>query len=972
MEFVREIREDKYVIENTEGEDYLLTRDEILHRLKLGCTIVGASADGKICAYPSIDSFISQYKMRAKLTGSAYFDLELSETEGFIGTLAEEFKDSITEIRVPDFITELGASAFEGCSKLVSVYMHDNVTKIGESAFCDCTALENINVPKNLETIEESAFWTCTSLRTFQLDETYTKLNEIGEFAFGYSGLTGLVIPNYISIICKSAFVRCDDLISVSLNGGIGEIGKEAFSNCKNLAKFAVSGTTYTIGCEAFKGCTSLKTISFDGVISIGKMAFTSCSKLESISIQGHFQELPEGVFSECFALRDVVLSSEHTLIIESSAFFRCISLEKFPLVSSGVKQIKRRAFACCVGLTSLVLPQCLERIEEEAFRGCIGIVDIFFSQDIEYIGEYAFTHCVGISFLNLPRNLKFIANGAFKGCLGLTDLDELSGLQMLKKIGKEAFACCRNLLSVKLPNIDGLELEDGIFRDCPALMTAHLDGVVTIPKDCFDGCGSLLAVGLSACTKQIGIHAFRNCSSLKEIDLNRVNKLGTGCFQGCTSLETLVIPPSVHKFMSDFLGESQHKLKFLYIAETTNFVNRDKRVVADHIVRYKTLNKLSARLKYVCDDRDGEYVFVDSAVGVACTLSDFELMSLSKDTYIEGVCNNKVIPYPSVDAFLARHEMREKLTASDYFTYYVDESFGIAVKPTDKARDLERINIPNFVNYIPEYVFSNYKHLRHVTLPKNLRRLDSGAFLGCTCLESVDIPPSLDTIGVSAFEGCSSLQSVTLPMGLKAISACVFKECALTSIQIPSSVSVIGARAFSMNKQLSSVTIDDSKKDSSKLQFIGDSAFSYCSSLTKIEIPNSVTYIGSYAFAYSGLEYVRLPQKWSVYYTYYLGTYVFRSSKIRKLALASDEIDYKVPDGLCHDCKLLQSVEFNIQSRGTLTIGDKAFAKCPSLTSIKGKPEHLIAKPEQFEGSSITVRTRQGRSYFVRKGDAR
>jgi len=924
MKFVREIREDKYVIGNTEGEDSLLTRDEILYRLELGCTIVGASANGKICAYPSIDSFISQYKMRAKLTGSAYFDLELSETEGFGGTLAEEFKDSITEIRIPDFITELGANAFKGCSKLVSVYMHDNVTKIGESAFSNCSALENINVPKNLETIEESAF------------------------------------------------VRCDDLISVSLNGGIGEIGKGAFSNCKNLAKFAVSNTVYTIGCEAFKECTSLKTISLDGVVSIGKMAFTSCSKLESISIRGHFQELPEGVFSECFALRDVVLSSKHTLIIESGAFFRCISLEKFPSVSYGVKQIKRRAFACCVGLISLALPRCLERIEEEAFRGCISLVTICFSQDIEYIGEYAFTHCVGVSFLNLPRNLKFIANGAFKGCLGLTDLDELSGLLMLKKIGKEAFACCRNLLSVKLPNIDGLELEDGIFRDCPALMTAHLDGVVTIPEGCFDNCGSLMTVELSACTKQIGKCAFRGCSSLKEIDLNKVSRLGTGCFQGCTSLETLVIPPSVHKFMSDFLGESQHKLKFLYIAETTNFVNRDKRVIADHTVRYKTLNKLSARLKYVCDGRDGEYVFVDSAIGVACTLSDSELMSLSKDTYIEGVCNNKVIPYPSVDAFLARHAMREKLTASDYFTYYVDESFGIAVKPTDKAYDLEHIIIPNFVNYIPEYAFSNYKHFRYVTLPKNLRCLDTGAFLGCTCLESVDIPPSLDIIGVSAFEGCSSLQSVTLSEGLKAISACAFKECALTAIRIPSSVSVIGARAFSMDKQLSSVTIDGSEKDDSKLQFMGDSAFSYCSCLTKIEIPNSVTYIGSYAFAYSGLEYVSLPHKTGVFYVCYLGTYVFRSSKIKKLALASEEFDYKVPDGLCYDCKLLQSVEFNIQHRGTLTLGDKAFAKCPSLTSIEGKPALLIAKPEQFEGSGITVRTRQGRSYFVRKGDAR
>jgi len=70
------------------------------------------------------------------------------------------------------------------------------------------------------------------------------------------------------------------------------------------------------------------------------------------------------------------------------------------------------------------------------------------------------------------------------------------------------------------------------------------------------------------------------------------------------------------------------------------------------------------------------------------------------------------------------------------------------------------------------------------------------------------------------------------------------FSSCSgLTSVTIPNSVTSIGNYAFSMCSGLTSVTIPNS------VTSIGNSAFRYCFGLTSVTIPNSVTSIGDEAF---------------------------------------------------------------------------------------------------------------------------
>ena len=82
------------------------------------------------------------------------------------GVLKSFAPAGLTEYTIPNSVTEIGYSAFSGCSSLASIFIPNSVTKIGESAFRDCSSLAIVTIPNSVTNIGYLAFSDCRSLKT--------------------------------------------------------------------------------------------------------------------------------------------------------------------------------------------------------------------------------------------------------------------------------------------------------------------------------------------------------------------------------------------------------------------------------------------------------------------------------------------------------------------------------------------------------------------------------------------------------------------------------------------------------------------------------------------------------------------------------------------------------------------------------------------------------------------------------------
>lgn len=134
----------------------------------------------------------------------------------------------LTEVSLPDSITEIRGQAFKNCRSLERVTLPKHLTYLGGEAFYHCSSLEEVNLPVGLTEIRGNTFEECSSLLRIEIPDNVTRIG--GHAFYGNTSLEEVVISpdSKLQQIGSSAFRCCDSLREITLPRGVS-VNERAF-----------------------------------------------------------------------------------------------------------------------------------------------------------------------------------------------------------------------------------------------------------------------------------------------------------------------------------------------------------------------------------------------------------------------------------------------------------------------------------------------------------------------------------------------------------------------------------------------------------------------------------------------------------------------------------------------------------------------------------------------------------------------
>ncbi len=308
----------------------------------------------------------------------------------------------LTSVSVPGNVHTIAPNAFNPCPYLAALTISNGVVEIGDTAFAYCN-LSSVTIPPSVTNIGSAPFYACSQLNTISVDPgnpAYSSLNGVlfnrgqttlVEFPLGAVG-SSYSIPATVANIGPYAFTFTS-LASITLPDSLTNIQDGAFAACGNLTNVVIPNRVLAIGGAAFLNCSSLRDVAFgNSLFSIGDNAFNGCP-LKSVAIPAGVTNIGVGAFGACHNLRNVTFGG-------------------------GVASIGDYAFADC-NLTSFTVPDGLRRIGEHFLSGC-PLTNVTISATVNSIGDYAFANCP-LASITIPASVNSIGEAAFAGCTSLT-----------------------------------------------------------------------------------------------------------------------------------------------------------------------------------------------------------------------------------------------------------------------------------------------------------------------------------------------------------------------------------------------------------------------------------------------------------------------------------------------------------------------------------------------------------------------
>ena len=260
---------------------------------------------------------------------------------------------NLTNLSLPDTVTELGLGTFFWCRSLKSVSLPDNISVLGEDVFPQDTKLFSRPGTATARALGRIGRGFSTAEGAlYDLKYDYQDGQEIGLAVMNVNqAVTSFTVPPEITVIGDEAFSGCASLSEIVLHAGIRKIGNRAFDGCSALKTITVPAGVSVVSSGAFVGCDALRyaAIGTDGAKALGRADYSFRIPGETYTLQ-YFNIIGGGM----------------GLAMES-----CAKNTTKLIVPEGVTTLAYRLFADCVKpLEYVELPQSITALNIGVFAG--------------------------------------------------------------------------------------------------------------------------------------------------------------------------------------------------------------------------------------------------------------------------------------------------------------------------------------------------------------------------------------------------------------------------------------------------------------------------------------------------------------------------------------------------------------------------------------------------------------------------
>lgn len=379
--------------------------------------------------------------------------------------------DRSTSLKLPNALISIHNSAFRDCTKLTDIIIPNTVTNIGSSAFYGCTSVAQITIGTNVQNIGSYAFYNCTNLVELNFnaramnDLTYDTNRLFVSNTADRHGITVNIGPDVTKIPAYLFYSRCyageSDVIVEQVTFAEDSICEYIGDNAFTYGRFTdirLPNSLLGIGNSAFKYCSNLTAIMIpDAVTNIGNTAFEYCSNLTAIMIPDHVQTIGSGTFRYCRELVNAVIGKAVTTIGDN-AFYECTKLAII---------VNRSELPLQAGLTNYGYVACYASV---VLPGDVDIENVIIADDWAfYIDPEDNYHLVAYS---RPFTDSLKLSGGYNGIPYQIDAGAFKNL---------------NIKTIQI--LDGVSaINDEAFISCPALEAIFISATVEyLGKNCFN-----------------------------------------------------------------------------------------------------------------------------------------------------------------------------------------------------------------------------------------------------------------------------------------------------------------------------------------------------------------------------------------------------------------------------------------------------------------------------------------------------